>query len=382
MKILHIIDSGGMYGAEVTLLNLAQEQVKLGDKPVIASIGDKSISEKPIENEAKKKGIAIEKFRMASGPNIFGAYKILHFAKLHGFDVLHSHGYKGNILMGFIPKYIRKIPLICTLHGYTSTSGFSRMKIYEWLDTFIHRYLDAVVLVNKGMLNHPKLKNRSHLYSKVINNGIPVDDSDLTPENNNPNNTDISLQKKLIENFAGKRFVIGAIGRLTLEKGFKYLINAFSLVFQQKKDICLVIIGEGQEEQFLKKLISQHNLDRHVLMTGYIDNARRMLPCFDLFIIPSLTEGLPITLLDAMYAKVPVIASKVGGIPDVLDNGDIGVLFQPGDHMSLKNAIREVIKNSEFARQISIKAFKKVITCYSSKNMALEYQDLYKNILT
>ena len=106
MRVLHIIDSGGMYGAEVMLLNLVEEQIRQGLKPVIASIGDNQTGEKPLEIEAHKRGFPLKIFRMRPGPNFIGAWKILNYAKSIDCNLLHSHGYKGNILFGFLPKKI------------------------------------------------------------------------------------------------------------------------------------------------------------------------------------------------------------------------------------------------------------------------------------
>src|SRR3989337_2476449 len=118
MKVLHIIDSGGLYGAEVMLLNLVQEQLRLGLDPVICSIGEKRFFEKPLESEGLKRGFKIKKFRMRAGPNLLGAYKILRFAHIGKFDLMHTHGYKGNILFGLLLRGLRKIPLVSTLHGW------------------------------------------------------------------------------------------------------------------------------------------------------------------------------------------------------------------------------------------------------------------------
>ena len=124
MHILHIIDSGGMYGAEVMLLNLVEEQIRQGLSPVIASIGGVQSGEKPLELEAHKRGFPLKIFRMRPGPNLIGAMEILKYAKSTRCDLLHSHGYKGNILFGFLPKKIRRLPLVATLHGWTSAGNY------------------------------------------------------------------------------------------------------------------------------------------------------------------------------------------------------------------------------------------------------------------
>ena len=135
MKILHIIDSGGLYGAEVMLLNLMGEQVALGLTPILVSIGDPGVAEKPLEAEAKRRGLRVEMFRMRPGPNILGAFEIMRFARGERAELLHSHGYKGNILFGFLPRFVRRMPMVTTLHGWTWSGGMTRMLLYEWLDS-------------------------------------------------------------------------------------------------------------------------------------------------------------------------------------------------------------------------------------------------------
>ena len=183
MKILHIIDSGGLYGAEVMLLHLVAEQIKQGLDPTRASIGEKHIQEKPIETEALKRGFKVKKFRMRPGPNYLGAMQILRFVHSEGFAILHSHGYKGNIFFGFMPKFIRKIPIVSTIHGWTSTNNsFTKMKIYEWFDSKSLKYIDAIVLVSKAMKSHPRLKNQNGINFHVIPNGIPVFKNSAPPQ--------------------------------------------------------------------------------------------------------------------------------------------------------------------------------------------------------
>ena len=182
MRVLHVIDSGGMYGAEVMLLNLVEEQIRQGLNPVIASIGDHHCGEKAIEVEARNRNFPVESFRMVPGPNFIGAWKILNYAKSTNCALLHSHGYKANILFGFFPKTIRRLPLMTTVHGWTSTeTTFSRMRLYEWLDSLTLSRMDAVVLVNKGMLAHPKIAGRKTVNFYIVNNGISVDEPDTYP---------------------------------------------------------------------------------------------------------------------------------------------------------------------------------------------------------
>lgn len=370
MKVLHIIDSGGLYGAEIMLLNLVQEQIKMGLEPTICSIGEKGIIEKPIESEAIKRGIKVEKFRMAPGPNFLGAFKILRYAKKERFDILHSHGYKGNILLGFIPRSLREIPLITTVHGWTSiaTRRFSRMKLYEWLDVRSLRRVDRVVLVNKAMLSNPRLKAAKLNNLTVINNGIPpIADTKLSND----------LDKKVVD-FCKDSFVVGAIGRLSYEKGFNFLIEAIAKLSGEIPNIKLVIIGEGGERGILEKMVSDLGLQEKVMMPGYRETAHKYIPLFNLFVISSLTEGLPITLLEAMQYGVPIVATEVGGIPEVLDKGKAGILIGSCRSDQLRDAVKRVYNDPASIRTMTEKAKDRVQKSFSSHNMASAYYDLYK----
>ena len=300
---MHIIDSGGLYGAEVMLLNLVAEQVKLRLEPVIASIGDKGIDTKPLEAEAERRGFPVQKFRMHPGPNIAGAFEILRYAWRGGFDILHSHGYKGNILFGFMPRAVRKVAMISTLHGWTSTNGLSKMRVYEWLDAHSLKFIDAVVLVNKGMLHSPRLINIRGVNFQVVNNGIPISScSSILSQANLTNQPFNNLYKKVVD-FSQGGFILGTIGRLSSEKGFLYLIDAVKQARTSFDDIRLVIIGEGEDRKLIEEKIIECKLEKHVMMPGYIKEAKHYLKLFNAYVISSLTEGLPISLLEAMEAR-------------------------------------------------------------------------------
>jgi glycosyltransferase involved in cell wall biosynthesis len=381
MKILHIIDSGGLYGAEIVLLNLIAEQIKLGLDPTLGSIGEKRIEEKAIEAEAIKRGFKVKKFQMRPGPNIVGAWKILQFAHKEGIDVMHCHGYKGNIFFGFIPKRIRKIPLVSTLHGWTNTNGLTKMLFYEWLDSKSLKFIDAVVLVSEAMKSNPKLKNRKGLNLHVVPNGISLFDKQKGFDNSiNATSDSLKIDQSFI-NFCKKGFTIGSIGRLSREKGYKHLIEALKLLVQQGIDARLVIIGEGSERANLKGLVGRYKLSDRIMMPGYRESAKDYIPLFNVFVIPSLTEGLPMTLLEAMQVKVPIVATKVGGIPEVLGHGRAGILIQPSNPKVLAEGISRLYYDEKYGSKLSNFAYQRVIRNYSGKAMVFKYNDIYQKLV-
>lgn len=370
MRILHIIDSGGMYGAEVMLLNLVEEQIRQGLGPIIASIGDKKLAgEKALELEADKRGFPLKIFRMRPGPNLIGAMEILNYAKATRCDLLHSHGYKGNILFGFIPKKIRRLPLVTTLHGWTSAGTiFSRMRVYESLDSWSLSRMDAVVLVNEGMSTHPGLAGRNHIKYHIVNNGISLEEPGSYPC------ADLNLMQN-------SSLHIVAVGRLSPEKGFDVLFKAIGHAVDRELDVTLVLFGEGRLRRKLEDLILKLGLQDRVKMPGFVSNVASVFPCFDLLVMPSLTEGLPITLLEAMRGELPIIATKVGGIPNVLANDISGILVQPGDETALTKAIIDLACSPDRCRQLAEEAQFIFKQRYSSARMAVNYQQIYNDIL-
>ena len=366
MRIIHIIDSEGMYGAEVMLLNLAEEQKKSGHRPVIASIREKDEFDTPLEDEARRRGLEAVTFRMADGPNFLGAWHILRYVRLESFDVIHTHGYKGDILFGFIPARLRKIPLICTLHGWTSMRRLSKLGAYEYLDALSLRHFDAVCVVSKAMLGHPllkKLNGRGRIH--FVPNGIPPRQEPVCPPDDE------------ITDFCRQGPTVVSIGRLSEEKGHRYLVEAFARLVKTIPDARLLIIGEGPERDTLESLARSRGLDGRFLLPGYRDQAWRYLTFCTAFVLPSLTEGLPITLLEAMRAGVPVVSTAVGGIPGLLGNGEAGFLVETRCPEGIYRGVMEIMKNPGLAGTIAQRGADRVRNDYSSAMMAERYLYLY-----
>jgi glycosyltransferase involved in cell wall biosynthesis len=363
LKILHVIDSGGLYGAEIMLLNLVAEQVFMGLEPIIASIGDPHVFEKPLETEALRRGLRVEKFRMCPGPNIPGAINVLRFAWREKCDVLHSHGYKPNILFGFLPRMVRRLPMVTTLHGWTWTGGLNRMGIYEYLDRLSLRFIDAVVLVNDTMRKKLSLPR-----SYVVNNGISL------AEKNHERQAPLDTQ---IVEFCREGHTFGAIGRLSPEKGFDILLEALHELAKTNPEVRLIILGEGGERGSLEAQMRTLGLKDRVLMPGYVENAKRYLSLFRGFVLSSFTEGLPMVILEAMQAGVPIVATRVGGVPAVLENGTAGLLSEPHSAVDLSENMRSLVEDECLALNLAERGKNLVSTKYAASTMAVRYLEIY-----
>jgi glycosyltransferase involved in cell wall biosynthesis len=371
MKVLHVIDSSGIYGAEVMLLTLMEEQRKHGMHVVLASIGVKGEQEKQIEQEARQRNLQVSAFRMHKGPDPLGACRLLCFVRRGSFDIIHCHGYKPDILLGFIPRRIRKVPVVATLHGWTNMRRLSRMSIYEWLDLASLRFLDQVIAVNRSVLRRGKIGRDGRIRAAVVNNGIPA----------KTGGTGALAKNDPIGLFCGSNFTIGSIGRLSGEKGYRYLIEAIGNMRRSGTDVRLVIIGEGAERESLTRMVRQLDLEPWVLLPGYREKASAYMSRFDVFVLSSLTEGLPVTLLEAMRAGVPVVATAVGGIPEVLRRSGAGLMVDSADSRGLAEKLSRLYHDPELRAELGRRGKDAIYGCYSSEIMERQYREIYSGVL-
>ena len=367
MRILHTIDSLGIYGAETVLLNLATEQQRRGETPVLLSIGSPDVADKPIEIEARRRGIASVPLRMR-GLNLAGGAEIMRVARTQNIDVIHSHGYRSNILLGLLPRRLRRIPVVTTLHGWTAKSAWSKLGLYRTIDQRLLSRLDGVAVVNEQMLRLPALM-RLQPPAQAIANGVCM------PAASAPIPTD-ALVAKIVALRARGLTLFGVVGRLSPEKNVRGLVEALRLL--NDKNLGLVILGAGPELAAIQRAITEAGLTDRVLLGGYVANARDYLALLDVLVIPSLTEGLPMILLEAMAAKLPVVATRVGDIPAVL--GELGVLVEPGDSRKLAAAIGATVGRLAQMRALAAQAADRVATRYSATAMADSYSLLYTRV--
>lgn len=371
MNILHLIDSGGLYGAENVVLNLMKCQKEKGIQTTLGSIGTKADGQKAIEKKAAEFGLPVEAFLMSNGPNISGAVRIYKYAQINNVDIIHCHGYKANILSGLLPFKYRKIPYISTLHGWTSKNIFTRIWFYEWLDAVMIRRADRVVAVSQAMRENLRLKYRN-INPVVIYNGI----------NNNDEYNIGEADSYLFNGLDNKQLKLISIGRLSKEKGFSTLLKAVHYIKTEwNSNVRLFIIGEGPEKDDLMRLAKEYGISDNVTFPGYIDNACKVLKCFDIFVMSSLTEGMPITLLEAMRAGMPIVATAVGGIPEALENGKCGILVPPGSEHDLAKGIVQLYENSLLRDELSINSRVLFRDEFTVEIMEDKYRSVYTDVI-
>ncbi|MYL26833.1 MULTISPECIES: glycosyltransferase [Halomonadaceae] len=373
MKILHLIDSGGLYGAEKMLLTLVTEQIKQGLDPMILSAGEPGIEEKPIESEARRLNVPVIPWRMKPGLNLKEMALIVRWAKDEQYDLMHSHGYKFNILAGIWPRQWRGMPLIATLHGYVHARRFTKMWIYELLDRLILARFSAVILVSESMrdelsgLAFPKTK------VIVIPNGMDFQEVDKRATS--------ELDRGLSAFLKQHRPIILGVGRLAQEKGFDSLVEAFALVKNARPDAGLIIVGEGRLKAQLEALSAAKGLTDSVLIPGFCDNTPALMKGADVLAMPSKTEGLPITILEAMAMELAIVTSPVGAIPALLGEEEGGWLLKSRDPSEIARTLLHSLDNPEERNRKVAWSCRQVREVYAAEQTAFEYSNIYKSVL-
>jgi glycosyltransferase involved in cell wall biosynthesis len=369
MRILHLIHSEGVYGAELILLYLAREQQQRGHQVTIGSMRDPGTPQTQFEALAASYGLNVTPLRIAPRPTPAVRGALLACARELRSQVLHSHGYKANILLALVPGGARP-PALTTLHGWTTSAGFSRLRLYELLDRRAIGRLEAAVVVARSMLALPALRAVPAHRRHVIENGIPPRATRLA---------DLAAQgvpalpAALLE-FLQRAPTLLAIGRLSPEKNFAQLIEAFARARAQSGAAHqLLIIGEGGEREALLRQISAAGAAESVQLGGYLAGADRLLAHAAGFVMSSLTEGMPLVLMEALQWPVPILATSVGAIPELL-RGGAGRLVPPADPGALTAGLAALMRAPAAASAGPPDAR------YSSARMAEEYLSLYETI--
>ncbi|MGH9642483.1 MAG: glycosyltransferase [Terriglobales bacterium] len=372
MRILHLIHSEGVYGAERVLLYLAREQRQRGYSPIVCSIRDPGTPQTPFEALASSWQLPVVPIRIAPRPTPGVVRSLLRTTRELKGDVLHSHGYKANILLGPMPRRVRG-PMLATLHGWTGGRTLSALWLYEKLDKLALRSIDAVVVVTRQMLALAALRGISAGRRHAIDNGIPPLAVRLADLEGTP------LPAALVD-FVAQRPTLIAIGRLSAEKGFALLLEAFARARSQGgHPHQLLIVGEGPERQALARRVVGLGLSSAVQLAGYVEGADRLLSSAHGFVMSSTTEGLPLVLLEAMQWRLPILATAVGAISELLDAGRRGRLVPPNDLRSLAEGLQEMMSASSEDERTRT-AYAAVTAHFTSQRMSADYARVYDSI--
>jgi glycosyltransferase involved in cell wall biosynthesis len=181
--------------------------------------------------------------------------------------------------------------------------------------------------------------------------------------------------------FSDSDFVIFQVARLDYLKDHGTAIRAMAKLVPQQPDARLALIGEGPEREAIEELVRQHHLEAHVRFLGLRKDVARLLPGADLFLLTSISEGIPLTVIEAMAAGLPVVSTRVGGLPEVVEEGRTGLLEASGDYAGLARAVCNLAAEPEARREMGRLGRQRAIALFSEAQMHTQYGRLYREML-
>jgi len=380
-NILYFITKANFGGAQKYVYELACQAQKQGNKVSVVVGGNGLLVEK-----LKVAGIDIIQLNHLKREinffsEIYNFIEIIKIFKKIKPDTIHLNSSKAGLAV--LAGRLCGIPkIIFTIHGWAFNEDRNFLskiiikKIY-WLTIF---------LSHKSIAVSEKTKNQAHeipfyfLVSKkiiVIKNGVE---------------TISFLEKDVVRNLFKEKFnitendfVVGTLAELHPIKGLNVLIGAAKTYFNETansnvkltSNVKFLIFGTGQEKESLEKMIIDLSLENKVILGGFLENGSNYLKGFDIFILTSLSEALPLSILEAGQAGLPVIATRVGGIPEIIENKKTGLLIEPGNKKEIVEAVNYIINNESEAQKMAGALKNKVAEDFNIENFYKETFELY-----
>lgn len=300
--------------------------------------------------------------------NLKSLLSILKFARHQKIDVIHSLDIKGTIIGGLASILLPNVLTISTVHGLPEKPDKGSIRYYLYIKLYLFllaHVFDGQIFVSSDLKNNfcKKLKLKNN---HVVHNGIEIDEITNDREN-------AKLQCK-------HTYVIGTVGRLDFIKGHKYLLEAIKILSLERNDFVVQIIGQGPLELDLKKLSIDLGISHRIHFLGFRSDAKKLIGKMDIFVLSSLHEGIPYVVLEAMSSGVPVICTCVGGIGEIINNSQDGILVPPRNSQLLYQAISEMLSNDYLRGRLGSCGKEKIKNNFSANSMAQRTINFYKQL--
>lgn len=366
-RVMHILNSlhfGGMEKSVVSLVNSLDRSKYL---PIVCSL---SSSYRDLENELLQKGIKIIYLnRRENGFDFLLPFKLARVLKKEKVQIAHTHNFAG-FLYGTIGTLLSKTP--AHLHTQQGTA-FINKRMRAFIARIFTKKIDNFVVVSKPiaqeLMHFVKVKPQKIFY---IPNSVPDARCNVNKHNH---------IKRSQLGFHNSDILIGSVGRLHPVKNYDVLLKSMPYVLKQYPQTKLVIVGDGEEKQNLLRIAMDLKIRSHVLFLGKRDDVNELLSLFYLFVLPSKYEGTSLSLIEAMASSLPVVATRVGGNPELVKDENNGVLVEPSDPKKLAEAILKILGDKALAKRLGTNGRMIYERNYTINSMVMKYEQVYQTCL-
>lgn len=363
ISILQLRSSAGLYGADRMVLALDQGLSQRGARSRLLSINNYRLDDQLLHDCGARAGQDVVLLPCRGKLDMRTVTALGSQIDRCKADVLHVHDYKSAFYAWLATRRRLQVKLVATLHGWVEASR--ALRLYNSLEITLLRRFDALVVVSDNQVNRLSRAGIPAQRIQQIDNGIVISRTgEPAPA---------ALRAELGLENAGH--VFAAVGRLSPEKNLALLLDAFTSVVARNPDARLLLAGDGPERQALQDKVAQLGLQGQVRFSGNRSDMEQVYPLIDCLVLPSLSEGMPLVVLEAMSRGIPVIASAVGEIPRLLANSQYGQVVARGDERALRAAM---INSTAHPGRRDDKARNYVLAHHSSQAMAGKYLGLYQ----
>ena len=364
ISVCHLLPELPAHGAEQLLLDIARKtdrnRVALS-VCLISGLG-------PLVKDFEALGIPVTYIPKRSRKDLSVVLRLADFFRKKRFDIVHTHLFTAD-LWGRLAGVIARVPIVSTSH---TTSDPNVGRIGRFLDRALDRKNNAVICVSEAVRRY-RISGAGFDPKKLhlIENGIDLDRFEATVSR------DEVLKRVGVD---AKRRWIAIVGRMVPLKGHRFLIEALSMISKDFPDAGILVVGEGEDEEELRTLVERRGLSDRVVFLGLRRDVPEILRAVEILAMPSSREGLPIVLLEAMAASLPVVVTRVGGIPEVVTEEKSG-LFVSQDPDSIAAALRRLLSDPDLARRLGREGRRLIEERYDIRTVARRYEELYRKVL-
>ena len=364
IKILHLLLSVELGGLEVMVLDLVRSLDREKYQPIIATIDSENGQLRKAFDEAK---IPIHLFKRKKGKiDLSLPFKLSNFIKRNKIDIVHSHGFFPWMYGGLTKMINRRCAHIQTVHAINPASRNLKNNTIEQILYLLTDVLVSDCLYVQNILGNQKILR--HKKSVTIYNGINISkfSTNCIPERN-----------KMLPQIKTNDILFGTVARLVDVKNHKMMINAFKQVVSSINNCRLLIVGDGPLMDELVCYSSQLKLEENIIFLGERRDINILLNLMDIFLLSSESEGMSITLVEAISSGLPVVATNVGGNAEIIKHNENGLIVESLDTTGFAKAMMRLAKSPTLRSQYSKKSRQNAVDKFSLEKMTKEYEEIY-----
>ena len=368
-NILWLIDSLSMGGAERLMVPYLRHLDKTRFKPRVCVLHERDGN--PIADQIRQLGVPVDLLPVSLLRNPDNIPRLLRYLRQHQIDLVHTQLEFSNTL-GTLAARLRQIPALCTLHTFEdqdpSTKTTRRIRLMWWvLRHFSHR----IIAVSEEIRQyHIRLAHFDPDKIITLYNGI-----DLSRFQQLPGSTRDAL------GIPSEAPLLLTVAVLRQPKGIQYMIEAMPLILTAVPAARYVIVGDGEYAQPLQQLAQQHKVSDRIIFTGIRQDVAQLLAASDLFVLPTLLDALPTVLIEAMAAGKPIVATDVGGVPEIIDHGRNGLLIPPAQPDELAQACVQLLQDSGRSKAMGCAGQDIAAQRFDIRNQVEYLGDIYLELL-